>query len=59
MIYTKPDYYDEFTCIADKCKDTCCSGWQIVIDDEYLNKQSIILENIQSVLTKDQKKKIK
>ena len=38
MIYTKPDYYDEFTCIADKCKDTCCSGWQIVIDDEYLNK---------------------
>lgn len=28
-------------------------------DDEYLNKQSIILENIQSVLTKDQKKKIK
>lgn len=38
MIYTKPDYYDEFTCIADKCSDTCCSGWQIVIDDEYLNK---------------------
>ena len=38
MIYTKPDYYDEFTCVADKCKDTCCSGWQIVIDDEYYNK---------------------
>ena len=38
MIYTKPDYYAEFTCIADKCPDTCCSGWQIVIDDEYLKK---------------------
>jgi len=38
MIYTKPDYYDKFICIADKCPDTCCSGWQIVINDEYLKK---------------------
>ena len=38
MIYTKPDYYKEFTCIASECPDTCCSGWQIVIDDEYLKK---------------------
>ena len=34
MIYTKPDYYDSFKCVADKCPDTCCAGWQIVIDDE-------------------------
>lgn len=38
MIYTTPDYFDEFICIADKCSDTCCSGWQIVINDEYLEK---------------------
>lgn len=38
MIYTKPDYYDEFECTADKCKDTCCAGWQIVIDKESLEK---------------------
>lgn len=38
MLYTKPDYFDKFTCIADKCPDTCCSGWQIVINDEYLEK---------------------
>lgn len=38
MIYTTPDYYDDFICIADKCSDTCCSGWQIVINDEYLEK---------------------
>lgn len=38
MIYTTPDYYEEFVCIADKCPDTCCSGWQIVIDDEYYKK---------------------
>jgi len=38
MLYTIPDYYDEFACIADKCEDTCCAGWQIVIDKESLHK---------------------
>ena len=33
MIYTRPDYYDAFSCIANQCEDTCCAGWQIVIDD--------------------------
>ena len=38
MIYTTPDYYDKFKCIADKCEDTCCAGWQIVIDEDSLEK---------------------
>lgn len=38
MIYTRPDYFNEFRCTADKCKDTCCAGWQIVIDEESLEK---------------------
>ena len=38
MIYTRPDYFNEFKCIADKCKDTCCAGWQIVIDKESMEK---------------------
>lgn len=29
--------FKDFKCIADKCPMTCCSGWQIVIDDESLN----------------------
>lgn len=36
MIISKPDYYDEFTCLADRCEDTCCAGWQIVIDTDSL-----------------------
>ena len=36
MIITKPDYYNEFACLADQCEDTCCAGWQIVIDDASL-----------------------
>ena len=33
-----PDYYHEFECAADKCPDTCCAGWQIVIDEASLEK---------------------
>ena len=42
MLYTIPDYYKEFACIADKCEDTCCAGWQIVIDKETLKKYTKI-----------------
>ena len=34
MLYTVPDYYKEFSCVAGDCEDTCCAGWQIVIDDK-------------------------
>ena len=33
-----PDYYDDFICIADRCKHSCCIGWEIDIDDETLEK---------------------
>lgn len=38
MRYVKPHYYDDFQCTADSCPDTCCAGWQIVIDEESLEK---------------------
>ena len=38
MLYTIPDYYKEFTCVADACEDTCCAGWQIVIDEKSKEK---------------------
>lgn len=31
-----PDYYKDFQCLADKCKDSCCIGWEINIDEETL-----------------------
>lgn len=43
MHYKKPQYYDKFTCIADRCPDTCCAGWQIVIDDTSLENYGKIL----------------
>ena len=45
MLYTIPDYYEEFKCIADKCEDTCCAGWQIVIDKESLQKYKKVRGN--------------
>ncbi len=38
MLYTIPDYYKEFSCTADQCEDTCCAGWQIVIDKKSLKR---------------------
>lgn len=38
MLIGRPDYYHEFTCSADACEDTCCAGWQIVIDRKSLNR---------------------
>lgn len=38
MLYTIPDYYHEFVCTADRCEDTCCAGWQIIIDKKSLKR---------------------
>lgn len=40
MFYRKPHFYDQFICIAGRCPDTCCAGWQIVIDGDSLEKYS-------------------
>lgn len=32
MILKMPKYYDKFKCIADKCTDNCCIGWEIEVD---------------------------
>lgn len=37
-----PDYFVNFKCIADKCLDCCCIGWEIDIDDKTRTKYSQI-----------------
>ena len=29
-----PSYYEEFSCIADRCRHNCCIGWEIDIDGD-------------------------
>ena len=47
-----PSYFDDFKCIAQKCEDTCCAGWGIVIDDvtydRYKNVQGKFGERLRS-----------
>lgn len=31
-----PSYYPAFRCIADKCRHSCCAGWEIDVDEDAL-----------------------
>lgn len=57
MKNTVPSYFKKFSCIADKCPDTCCAGWEIVADGESLEKyngmQTDYGRKIRSLLTVD------
>ena len=56
MLYTIPDYYKEFSCIAADCEDTCCAGWQIVIDEKSKRryaKAATGLNNIEKNLARE------
>lgn len=37
MLYIKPAFYDKFKCVADKCTDSCCVGWEIAVDNETMD----------------------
>lgn len=38
MRYKYPHYYKKFSCTAGVCEATCCAGWEIVIDDDSIDK---------------------
>lgn len=42
MIFRTPGYYGKFRCIADKCTDNCCIGWEIDIDSETMDYYSSV-----------------
>ena len=36
MLHAVPEYYTAFRCAADRCRHTCCAGWEVDIDAETL-----------------------
>lgn len=58
MQYIRPSYYDKFKCIGADCPDTCCRGWQIMIDEEtmqhYQKMQGSLGESIRAGLDVEQ-----
>lgn len=53
-----PTYFDKFKCIASKCPDTCCAGWEADLDDEIIEKYKTVDgelgERIRNSLSKDE-----
>ncbi len=42
MTLRAPKYYLDFACIADRCKHSCCIGWEIDVDDAAMRKYSAL-----------------
>ena len=38
MLYVRPDFYDDFHCLASACRHSCCVGWEIDVDAESLRR---------------------
>lgn len=34
MIRIQPDFYEKFACKANHCRNSCCKGWEIDIDED-------------------------
>ncbi|MCQ2471796.1 MAG: flagellin lysine-N-methylase [Clostridia bacterium] len=52
-----PDYYKSFKCVAGECIDTCCAGWEVVVDSasaqKYKNVDGAFGEKLRSAMTVD------
>ena len=47
-----PKYYKDFSCIADRCKHSCCIGWEIDIDDKTVEKYAACKEEYGEIIRK-------
>ncbi len=58
MLNIRPSFYDDFKCIAEKCTDSCCVGWEIAIDkytlSTYDKMNTVFGEKIRKNITTDE-----
>lgn len=58
MELIKPKFFDSFKCIADRCPDTCCAGWDVEIDESsaeiYKNESGELKTYFDRYLTTDE-----
>ncbi len=52
MLYYYPSYYNDFSCLASDCPDTCCAKWEINVDKSTSDKYELINDNF-SLTIKD------
>lgn len=57
MIYYAPKYTKKFKCAASACRDSCCIGWEIAVDEDTLEKyntaEGALFEDIRKSVTED------
>ncbi|KHF35040.1 Flagellar biosynthetic protein FliU [Paenibacillus sp. P1XP2] len=51
-----PGYMNQFSCIGSACEDTCCSGWQVSIDQETYKKYNKVRSDLRPMLDKHVKR---
>ncbi len=53
-----PFYYQEFACIADRCRDSCCHEWEVEVDPEsaarYRCLESTLGEDLRSAMYEEE-----
>ena len=58
MIVRKPAYFDNFTCIASACPDSCCQEWGVQVDAEteklYRNLPGDLGDRLRQVLAEEE-----
>lgn len=54
MKYIYQDFYGAFGCLASECPDTCCKGWEIIIDDKSFAKYEKSGDNITDKIKTDE-----
>lgn len=58
MEIVKPIFFDSFRCIADRCPDTCCVGWDVEIDnntaEQYKSEKGVLKKYFDTYLTTDE-----
>lgn len=58
MKITKPAYFDNFKCIADRCPDSCCKEWAVQVDpisaEFYRNLPGALGDRLRQVLVEEE-----
>ncbi len=44
MKFRMASYLKSFSCIGEKCEDTCCKGWKVGVDKEHYNLYKVMEE---------------
>lgn len=45
-----PTYYKKFTCIADRCRHSCCVGWEIDVDEDTMQVYDTLSEGYGQII---------